>query len=33
MRMIVDRDDSINEVTLVDFNTDHDLPREYGCYN
>jgi len=33
MRMIVDRDDSINEVKLVDFDTDHDLPREYGCYN
>jgi len=27
MRMIVDRDNSIEEVKLVDFDTDHDLPR------
>lgn len=33
MRMIVDRDDTIEKIELIDFDTDHDLPREYGCYN
>jgi len=33
MRMIVDRDDSIDEIELIDFDTDHDLPKKYGCYN
>jgi mRNA-degrading endonuclease RelE of RelBE toxin-antitoxin system len=33
MRMIVNRDNAAKEIELVDFDADHDLPEEYGCYN
>jgi mRNA-degrading endonuclease RelE of RelBE toxin-antitoxin system len=31
-RMIADRDDGKKRIELIDFNTNHDFPEEYGCY-
>lgn len=31
-RMIARRDDQAQEIELIDFSTDHDLPKNYGCY-
>ena len=31
-RMIARRDDQARKITLIDFSTDHGLPKDYGCY-
>jgi len=31
-RMIARRNDPAEEIELIDFSTDHDLPKEYNCY-
>ncbi len=31
-RMIARRDDQARKITLIDFSTDHSLPKDYGCY-
>lgn len=31
-RMIARRDDQAQKITLIDFSTDHSLPKDYGCY-